>query len=364
MAAVVAMAAISVGLSVVAPKVLGHATDIIFDGVVGQMLGKFPAGTTKEQAVASLRAGGQGQLADMLNAMNVVPGQGLDLHALGGVLMIVLSLYVVAFFFNWSQGYITTGIVQRSMYRLRTDIEAKLDKLPMSHFQQESRGDVLSRVTNDIDNFSQTLNQTLTQILIAVLTVGGVLGMMFSISPMLAGISLLTVPLVAVITVMIAKRSQVQFAAQWKSTGDLNGHVEEMFTGHEIVKAFGQQEAAIEKFRVSNDYLYESSAKAQFISGIIMPSTNFISNLNYVVVAVLGGIQVAQGALTIGSVQAFIQYSRQFSQPMAQLASMINLLQSGVASAERVFDLLDAHGTKPRPCPAGGAGRAQGPGGV
>lgn len=351
-AAVVAMAAISVGLSVVAPKVLGRATDIIFDGVVGQMLGKFPAGTTKEQAVAALRAGGQGQLADMLNAMNVVPGQGLDLQALGAVLSIVLSLYVVAFFFNWSQGYITTGIVQRSMYRLRTDIEAKLDKLPMSHFQQESRGDVLSRVTNDIDNFSQTLNQTLTQILIAVLTVCGVLGMMFSISPMLAGISLLTVPIIAVITVVIAKRSQVQFAAQWKSTGDLNGHVEEMFTGHEIVKAFGQQKAAIEKFRVSNDYLYESSAKAQFISGIIMPSTNFISNLNYVVVAVLGGIQVAQGTLTIGSVQAFIQYSRQFSQPMAQLASMINLLQSGVASAERVFDLLDAEEQTPDHVPA------------
>lgn len=346
-AAVVAMAAISVGLSVLAPKVLGHATDIIFDGVVGQMLNTFPAGTTKEQAVAALRASGQGQLADMLNAMNVVPGQGLDLQALGGVLMIVLGLYVVAFFFNWSQGYITTGIVQRSMYRLRTEIEAKLDKLPMSHFQQESRGDVLSRVTNDIDNFSQTLNQTLTQILIAVLTVCGVLAMMFSISPMLAGISLLTVPIVAVITVMIAKRSQVQFAAQWRSTGELNGHVEEMFTGHEIVKAFGQQQAAIEKFRVSNDRLYESSAKAQFISGIIMPSTNFISNLNYVVVAVLGGIQVAQGALTIGSVQAFIQYSRQFSQPMAQLASMINLLQSGVASAERVFELLDAEEQTP-----------------
>ncbi|WP_186760422.1 ABC transporter ATP-binding protein [Arthrobacter alpinus] len=350
--AVVAMAAVSVGLSVVAPKVLGKGTDIIFDGVVGKMLARFPAGTTKAQAVAELRAGGQSQLADMLNAMNVVPGQGLDLAGLGAVLVVVLCLYVAAFFFNWSQGFMTTGIVQRGMYRLREDIESKLNRLPMSHFQQESRGDVLSRVTNDIDNFSQTLNQTLTQVLIAVLTVCGVLGMMFSISPLLAGISLLTVPLIAGITVMIAKRSQVQFAAQWKSTGDLNGHVEEMFTGHEIVKAFGQQDMAIEKFRVSNDYLYESSAKAQFISGIIMPSTNFIANLNYVVVAVLGGIQVAQGTLTIGSVQAFIQYSRQFSQPMAQLASMINLLQSGVASAERVFALLDAQEQSPEYSPA------------
>ena len=349
---VVAMAAVSVGLSVVAPKVLGNATDIIFNGVVGKMLSQFPAGTTKEQAVAALRASGQGQLADMLNAMNVVPGQGMDLAALGAVLMVVLSLYVMAFFFNWSQGFITTGIVQRAMYRLRRDIEAKLDRLPMSHFQQESRGDVLSRVTNDIDNFSQTLNQTLTQILIAVLTVCGVLGMMFSISPLLAGIALLTVPIIAAMTVMIAKRSQVQFAEQWKSTGDLNGHVEEMFTGHEIIKAFGQQEQAIEKFRLTNDRLYESSARAQFISGIIMPGTNFVSNLNYVVVAVLGGIQVAQGVLTIGSVQAFIQYSRQFSQPMAQLAGMINLLQSGVASAERVFDLLDAAEQRPDHHPA------------
>ncbi|MET4001881.1 ATP-binding cassette subfamily B multidrug efflux pump [Arthrobacter sp. UYCu511] len=357
---VVFMAAISVALSVVAPKILGNATDIIFDGVVGKMLQQFPAGTTKAQAVEQLRASGQGQLADMLSAMNVVPGQGMDLAALGAILMVVLSLYVAAFFFNWSQGYMTTGIVQRAMYRLRRDIEDKLDRLPMSHFQQESRGDVLSRVTNDIDNFAQTLNQTLTQILIAVLTVFGVLGMMFSISPILAGISLLTVPIIAFLTVLIAKRSQVQFAAQWKSTGDLNGHVEEMFTGHEIVKAFGQQEAAIEKFRVTNDYLYESSAKAQFISGIIMPSTNFVANLNYVVVAVLGGIQVAQGTLTIGSVQAFIQYSRQFSQPMAQLASMINLLQSGVASAERVFELLDAKEQRPDHSPAAKLGNAAG----
>ncbi|MBP2414550.1 ATP-binding cassette subfamily B protein [Arthrobacter stackebrandtii] len=350
--AVITMATISVGLSVVAPKILGHATDIIFNGVVGKMLEQFPAGTTKEQAVAALRASGQGQLADMLSGMNVVPGQGLDLAALGAVLTIVLCLYIAAFFFNWSQGFMTTGIVQRAMYRLRRDIEDKLDRLPMSHFQQESRGDLLSRVTNDIDNFSQTLNQTLTQVLIAVLTVGGVIGMMFSISPLLAGISLLTIPLIAGMTFMIAKRSQVQFAAQWRSTGELNGHVEEMFTGHEIIKAFGQQQQAIDKFATSNDELYASSAKAQFISGIIMPGTNFVSNLNYVVVAVLGGIQVAQGVITIGSVQAFIQYSRQFSQPLSQLASMINLLQSGVASAERVFELLDAEEQRPDHVPA------------
>lgn len=347
------LAAVSVGLSVVAPKILGHATDAIFNGVFGKMLGtNFPAGTTKESAIAALRASGQGKLADLLGGMKVIPGQGVDFGALGGILLIVLGLYAAAFFFNWAQGFITAGIVQRSMYRLRQEIEGKLDRLPMSHFQQESRGDVLSRVTNDIDNFSQTLNQTLTQLLVATLTVVGVLSMMFSISPLLAVISLVTVPVVALLTAFIAKRSRVQFATQWKSTGELNGHVEEMFTGHEIIKAYNQQPAAIEKFRISNDSLFESSSKAQFISGIIMPSMNFVANLNYVVVAVLGGIQVASGTLTIGSVQAFIQYSRQFSQPMAQIGGMINLLQSGVASAERVFALLDAKEEEPDFAPA------------
>ncbi len=354
---VVFLAAVSVSMSVLAPKILGHATDLIFQGVVGRM---FPASVTKAQAVEGLRAKGQGQVADMLNGMNVVPGQGLDQQALGWVLLGVLALYAVAFFFNWSQGYITAGIVQRAMYKLRQEIETKLDRLPMSHFQEESRGDVLSRVTNDIDNFSQTLNQTLTQLLVSVLTVVGVLSMMFSISPMLALIALATVPVTVLVTVLIAKRSKVQFTAQWKTTGELNGHIEEMFTGHEVVKAFGQQQAAIDKFAVSNDSLFRSSANAQFISGIIMPSMNFISNLNYVAVAVVGGVQIASGNLTIGSVQAFIQYSRQFSQPMAQIGGMINLLQSGVASAERVFDLLDAKEQAPDPVAAATLGATVG----
>ncbi len=346
---VVFLAAVAVGMSVLAPKILGHATDLIFQGVVGKM---FTASVTKAQAVEGLRAKGQGQVADMLSGMDVVPGQGLDQQALGWVLLSVLVLYAVAFFFNWSQGYITAGIVQRAMYKLRQEIETKLDRLPMSHFQEESRGDVLSRVTNDIDNFSQTLNQTLTQLLVSVLTVVGVLSMMFSISPLLALIALATVPATVLVTVLIAKRSKVQFTAQWKTTGELNGYIEEMFTGHEVVKAFGQQQVAIDKFAVSNESLFRSSANAQFISGIIMPSMNFISNLNYVAVAVVGGVQIASGNLTIGSVQAFIQYSRQFSQPMAQIGGMINLLQSGVASAERVFDLLDAKEQAPDPVPA------------
>ncbi|MCZ2402684.1 ABC transporter ATP-binding protein [Paenarthrobacter sp. Z7-10] len=354
---VIVLAAVSVGLGVLAPKILGHATDLIFQGVVGRM---FPAGVSKAQAIEGLRRQGQGQVADMLGGMDVTPGQGLDLSALGWTLTSVLVLYIVAFFFNWSQGYITTGIVQRAMYKLRESIEAKLDRLPMSHFQEQSRGDVLSKVTNDIDNFSQTLNQTLTQLLVSALTVIGVIAMMFSISPMLALIALCTIPLTAVVTVLIAKRSRVQFMAQWKTTGELNGHIEEMFTGHEIVKAFGAPQAAIDKFAVSNESLYRSSSKAQFISGVIMPSMNFISNLNYVAVAVIGGLQIASGNLSIGSVQAFIQYSRQFSQPMAQIGGMINLLQSGVASAERVFDLLDAPEQAPDAHPAANLGATVG----
>lgn len=354
---VIFLAAVSVTLSVAAPKVLGHATDLIFQGVIGKML---PAGLSQAQAVAGLRAQGHGPLADMLAAMNVAPGQGVDFAALGTTMLLVLFLYAVSFFFNWSQGYITTGIVQRAMYRLRRDIEAKLDKLPMSHFQETSRGDVLSRVTNDIDNFSQTLNQTLTQLLMSVLTVIGVIAMMFSISWSLALVALCAIPLIAGVTVLVAKRSRVQFMAQWKTTGELNGHIEEMFTGHEIVKAFGQQQAAIDKFKTANQELYRSSSQAQFISGIIMPSTNFVSNLSYVVIAVLGAVQITAGQITVGGVQAFIQYSRQFSQPIAQIGGMINLLQSGVASAEQVFELLDHQEQSPDYSPAETLGETKG----
>lgn len=361
MAWVVFLAAVSVLLAVAAPKVLGHATDLIFQGVIGKMLGgQFPAGTSKDEAVAALRAAGQGSLADLVSGTDAVIGQGVDFQALGWVMLSVLMLYLVSFFFNWSQGYITTGVVQRAMYRLRKDIESKLNRMPMSHFQEASRGDVLSRVTNDIDNFAQTLNQTLTQLLMSVLTVIGVIVMMFSISWSLALIALTAIPLIALITVLVAKRSRVQFTAQWKTMGELNGHVEEMFTGHEIVKAFGQQQAAIDKFNRSNERLYKSSSKAQFISGIIMPSTGFVANLSYVAIAVVGALQISTGQITLGSVQAFIQYSRQFSQPIAQIGGMINLLQSGVASAERVFDLLDETEQSPDYQPAAELGKVQG----
>ena len=345
-AAVVVSAVVSVALAVTAPRILGEATNVIFDGFIGRTL---PAGIPKDAQVQALREQGERELADMLAAMDVVPGQGLDFGRLGGILLGVLAIYLASFAFGWFQARVTARIVQNAMYRLRRDVDAKLFRLPMAHFQQQSRGDVLSRVTNDIDNLAQTLSQSLTQIITAVLTIVGVLAMMISISPLLALIAVITVPVSALVTVLIARRSQAEFKTQWKSTGEVNGYIEEMFTGQDVVKAFGQQERVIEGFAPANNRLFRSAFRAQFVSGIIMPAMMFISNLNYVAVAVVGGLQVAGGHLSIGGVQAFVQYSRQFSQPLGQLGGLINMLQSGVASAERVFTLLDAREQEPDP---------------
>ncbi|WP_354183124.1 ABC transporter ATP-binding protein [Arthrobacter sp. UYP6] len=345
-ALVMVAAVVSVALAVTAPRILGEATNVIFDGVIGAGL---QPGISKEEQVQALRAAGEDQLADMLASMDVVPGQGLDFGRLGVLVLGVLGIYLAAFLFGWLQARVTARVVQNAMYRLRRDVDGKLFRLPMSHFQRESRGDVLSRVTNDIDNLAQTLSQTLTQIITSALTIVGVLGMMLWLSPLLALIALITVPVSAVVTVLIARRSQVQFMQQWKSTGEVNGYIEEMFSAQDVVKAFGQQERVVEGFRPANETLYRSSFRAQFVSGIIMPTMQFISNLNYVAVAVVGGILVANGRLSIGGVQAFIQYSRQFSQPLGQIGSLINMLQSGVASAERVFELLDDREQEPDP---------------
>ena len=359
LAGVLLLGIASVALAVTGPKVLGDATNVIFNGVIG---GQLPAGVTKAQAVEGLRADGQDRLADMLGGMDVVPGQGVDFAQLRTLLLVVVAIYVASALFSWVQGVITTGVVQRVVFRLREQVEAKLGRLPLRYFDGQPRGEVLSRVTNDIDNVAQTLQQTLSQLITAVLTVVGVLGMMFWISPLLALVALVTVPLSVVVTATIAKRSQPQFVAQWKWTGGLNAHIEEMYTGHALVKVFGRQDQAIREFHEQNDALYTASFKAQFISGIIQPAMGFIANLNYVVVAVVGGLRVASGTLTLGDVQAFIQYSRQFTQPITQIASMMNLLQSGVASAERVFELLDSDEQEPDPArpqrlPARVAGR-------
>ena len=336
----------SVVLTVMGPWLLGRGTDIIFAGVVGKLL---PAGVTKAQAVAQLRARGDNNRADLLSGIDVVPGHGIDFTKLWHLLAWVLIVYLFAWIFGVMQGRLTARVVQTTVYRLRRDVEAKLSRLPLSYFDQQPRGEVLSRATNDTDNISQTLQQTFSQLITALLTIIGVLIVMFWISPLLAAIALITVPVSIFITTRIGKRSQPQFVAQWSTTGKLNAHIEEMFTGHALVKVFGRQKEAMDTFETQNQRLYESSFRAQFISGMIQPAMMFIGNLNYVLVAVVGGLRVASGTLSLGDVQAFIQYSRQFSQPLTQVASMANLIQSGVASAERVFALLDSKEQSPEP---------------
>jgi ATP-binding cassette subfamily B protein len=337
-ALVIVLAVVSVAFAVIGPKILGNATNDIFQGIVSKNL---PAGVSQEQVIAGLRANGQNQLADMLSGMHLTPGVGVDFAALGQILLVLIGVYLLSSVFAWMQAYIMAGVTQRTVYRLRRDVDRKLGRLPLKYFDGHPRGDVLSRVTNDIDNIGQTLQQSLTQLITSLLTVVGVLVFMLAISPILAVLSLLAVPLSIVVTVLIASRSQKQFIAQWASTGALNGHVEEMHTGHAIVMAFGRQAQAIETFEAENDRLYEASYRAQFISGIIQPAMNFIANLNYVAIAVIGGLRVAAGQITLGDVIAFIQYSRQFTFPIVQTASIANVLQSAVASAERVFELLD-----------------------
>ncbi len=337
--AVLALALASVGCAVAGPKILAGATNLIFAGLFGR---KLPPGITKAQALAELRAHHEGRIADMLRSVHVVPGHGVDFGSLGHVLLLALAVYAAASVASWLQGFVLNDVVQSTMLTLRADVEDKINKLPLRFFDGQPRGELLSRVTNDIDNVSQSLQQTMSQMLTSLLTIVGVLAMMFWISPLLALVALITVPLSLLAAAMIMKRSQRLFIAQWRRTGELNAHIEETFTGHELVKVFGRTQNDARIFQEQNERLYQSSFGAQFVSGLIMPLMMFFGNLNYVIVAVVGGLRVASGALSLGDVQAFIQYSRQFTQPLTQVASMVNLLQSGVASAERVFELLDA----------------------
>jgi ATP-binding cassette subfamily B multidrug efflux pump len=335
---VVLLAIIGIVMNVIGPKILGMATDVIFTGVIGKNL---PAGASKEQVIASLRAQGNDKLADIVERLNVVPGQGIDFTLLGELLLLALGLYLVASLFLFLQGYLLNGAVQRSIYTLRSKVEEKINRLPLSYFDKQTRGELLSRVTNDIDNISQSLQQTLSQVLTSLLTVIGVTVMMFVISPALALIALVTIPVAIGVTALIGRRSQKLFIQQWKSTGELNGHIEEAFTGQSLVKVFGRQGEVEAVFAERNSTLYKASFGAQFVSGLIMPTMFFLGNLNYVAIAVVGGLRVASGTMNLGDVQAFIQYTRMFTQPLTQLASIANVLQSGVASAERVFELLD-----------------------
>jgi ATP-binding cassette, subfamily B, multidrug efflux pump len=336
--AVILLAVGGILMSVVGPKILGRGTDIIFSGIIGQQM---PAGVSKEQVVAGLRASGRETFATFVEGMNIVPGVGIDFGRLHQVLLLVVGLYLVSASFLWLQGYLLNGAVQRSIYALRNEVEAKINRLPLSYFDQMARGEMLSRVTNDIDNVSQSMQQTLSQVLTSLLNVVGVTVMMFVVSPLLAVIALVTIPVSVLVTATIGKRSQQQFIRQWKNTGQLNGQIEEAYTGHTLVKVFGRHREVEANFEKKNQELFTASFGAQFISGLIMPTMMLIGNLNYVVIAVAGGLRVARGSMSLGNVQAFIQYSRMFTQPLAQLASMANLLQSGVASAERVFEVLD-----------------------
>ncbi|HEY5483630.1 MAG TPA: ABC transporter ATP-binding protein, partial [Propionibacteriaceae bacterium] len=341
-ATVIVLAIVGVILTVSAPKIMANATDQLFNGLIGKTLGQYmPAGTTQAQAETILRAQGQGQVADMLSGMHVSIGVGVDFGAVGQVLILLIGIYLVSSAFQWLSYYIMAGVSQRTVSRLRQEVDRKLGRLPLKYFDSHPHGDILSRVTNDIDNIANTLQQSLMQIITSVFTIIGVLFMMLTISPILAVISVLVLPVAMVVTVLIARQSQRQFAAQWERTGTLTGHVEESHTGHNLVKVFGHQDDAIRRFDEENERLYQASFRAQFISGVIQPTMNFVSNLNYVAIAVIGGVQVASGQITLGDVQAFIQYSRQFTMPITQVASIMNVLQSTVASAERVFELLD-----------------------
>ncbi|HET7132773.1 MAG TPA: ABC transporter ATP-binding protein [Gammaproteobacteria bacterium] len=329
----------SVALAAFGPRVLGSATDLIFAGVIGRTL---PANITKQQAIDAARAQGQDKIADMMSGVDLVPGQGIDFAAVGRVLLIVLALYGASALLMFLQGYLLNEAVQRTVFQLRSDVESKLNRLPLRYFDRQPRGELLSRVTNDIDNVSQSLQQTMSQLVTSLLTIVFVVTMMFVISATLALIALVTIPVTMFVAAFVMKRSQKEFVAQWRRTGALNAQIEEAFTGHSLMKVFGRHKEVQAAFEVENEALYKASFRAQFLSGLIMPIMMFVGNLNYVIIAVLGGLRVAAGTMSLGDVQAFIQYSRQFTQPVTQAASMINMLQSGVASAERVFELLDA----------------------
>ncbi len=308
---ILGLAAASVAMTVLGPRLIGDAINIIAYGVFAQR-----------------------------------PG-GVDFGHVGQILAALVVLFIGSAICAALQGRLTARIVQRAVQSMRGDVQAKLSRLPLSYFDRQPRGEILSRVTNDIDNLAQSMQQTLSQLVTSLLTIVGVLIMMFITSWQLALIALVTIPGSAFAVTRIAKRAQPQFIRQWSVTGKLNGHIEEMYTGHALVSAFGQREKAMQTFTDHNEALYQASYRAQFISGTIQPLMMFVGNLNYVLVAVVGGLRVAAGALSLGSVVAFIQYSRQFSQPLTTVASMANLLQSGVASAERVFALLDAEEQEP-----------------
>ncbi len=343
------LGAIGVVLSVLTPRVLGNATNVVFEGFVSRQL---PSGATKDQVVEGLRAQGQDDFANVVSAMDIIPGQGIDFTRLGELIVLALGLYVVAALLMWIQGYVINVIMVRTMWRLRRDVENKIHRLPLSYFDQVQRGELISRVTNDIDNITQMMQQSLSTVVTSVLTVLGVVIMMLTISWQLTLVALVSLPLMAIIFGVIGPRSQKAFSTQWRKVGRLNARVEESFSGHALMKVYGRERASVEAFRAENEELYEASFKAQFLANTMMPSMMFIGNLTYVGIAVMGGVAVASGQLRLGDVQAFIQYSQQFTQPLSELGGMAAVIQSGTASAERVFALLDVEEESEEPADA------------
>lgn len=335
---------LSVVLSVAAPRILGQATNLIVAGAIGKHL---PAGSSKQQVIEALRAKGDNDQANMVEAMNLVPGEGIDFGSLGRILLLILGIYVFGAFLSWLAGQLARLVVQNLGWKLRHDIQNKVGKLPLSYLDTHSRGDILSRVTNDVDNVTQTLQQTLTQFLSSIFTIIGITVMMTLMSWQLTLLALVVIPIGALLSAILMKRAQPHFRNQWKATGEVSGLVEETITGHDVVVLYNLQDRYDSAFRTENHKLRKASFSAQFISSLVNPLMGFVSNLSYVVVAVGGAILVTGGGLTLGEVQAFIQYSRQISGPVGQLAQMANLLQSGLASSERVFKFLDAEEMRP-----------------
>lgn len=309
LAVIFLMAILSTVFSIVSPKILGKATTKLFEGIMAKAKG--------------------------------VPGASIDFHYISDILLILIGLYLFSALFSYFQQYLMAGVAQRVVYDMREQINSKLSRLPLKYFDSKTHGEILSRATNDVDNISTTLQQSLTQLITSIVTLVGVIVMMLTISPWMTLILIVTLPLSFIAIRMIASRSQKHFMGQQRSLGQLNGHVEEMYTGHKIVKAFGREDESMAAFNEINDKLYHSGWRAQFISGIIMPMMSFIGNIGYVLVCVVGGIFVTNKTITIGDVQAFIQYARQFTQPIMQTANIANIIQSTIASAERVFELLD-----------------------
>ena len=337
--AVFVLVCVSVVFNVLAPKVMGRAIDVITGGLVGRGL---PEGLSKAQAIEAVRASEGDDAADRLSKLIFTPGQGIDFVQLGRVLLAVIALYFLASFFMWAQGWLLNRVVMRVVRGLRAQVEDKLNRLPLNYFDTRQRGDVLSRVTNDVDNIQQGLQQALSQLVSAVMTVIGIIVMMFVVSWQLALIALIALPLTGIVMGAIGKPSQKRFAQQWQATGALNGQIEESFSGHELVKAFGREEEMIERFTERNESLYKAAFGAQALSMSMMPIMMFVSYLSYVGIAVVGGLRVASGSMSLGDATAFIQYSRQFTQPLSEIAGVANMFQSAVASAERTFELLDA----------------------